>query len=435
MHNICYHKVMPKEEIFIKKISNIINLILGLFVALVPLFMTLLALVGIEIDANQPMTLFAILYFIFLCFSSINIFISKTNRDKFIENIKKPIVIVAFALLLWIFIASCVNGIFNDYLLYYISYFLFFICVYLLDDKHFKILFNTMLIVVATSCILGMIDPMSQFIPGFRKYNYAFSIHFSNSNHSAYIACVLAIIIFNFFYNSKKVSAHIYYLILYVIFSMFLFLNGSYAPIFALFVVEIFQVIYLWIKLKKCPVKMLCLLLALIPLCFLSDLYQNIANIRTCQYNFFLESVAVFDNYFHTNLLDLFGIESIAGADGWDRGDLRNNSFAHIASSFKNFVFGSGAGYCYELAPHNVLICLWLDFGLFAPLLLITIFVLLFIKHCKLKFNALNFCYVSALICELIMMQFGQIFPCSFVYFILVVAQSSKDFNQQILID
>ena len=362
-----------------------------------------------------------------MLFSSLNLLSLSNFKEKLLSVIKKPIIIVLIIMCSWIILSILINGVYNIYLVFLIAYFLVFCNFYIMDKKCLRIVLNTFLIIGATSFILGMINPTNDVVPGFIVQAYPFSTHYRNPNHSAYVAAILAIVVYNYFNKSTKVGHYIYYAVLYSVFSYFLFLNGTYSAIFAVFVVEFFEVVFIWIKFKKCPIKLLSLFILLFPLCFLSDIYPNIANIRTCGYNFFLESFAVFDNIFGTDFLSLFGIDNIVGADGWDRNTLVSETFTHLTSSFHNFVFGAGAGTMYELVPHNVLLSLWLDFGIVVPVCLVIILVLLFIKHCKSQFKLVNFAHISVVITYCIMMQFGNIFPCSFVYFVPFLSLSFRD--------
>lgn len=423
---------MEEDLIISKKIINRINLILGFILAFIPVFTSLFALIGIELKTLIPLLIFSIAYLFFLVFISLNFFGSKEYKDRFIQFFKSPIGVVATIMIAWVLLSSIITKVFNLQLIYYLSFVLMFICFYILDKKSFKILINTMFIVIGISCLLGIINPRNDIIPGFIPQALPFSTHFINPNHSSYVATILAVLVFNYFHKSKKIRYNIYYMVLYLVYTFFLFLNGTYASIFALLIVEVFEIIYMWIKLKKCPIKMIALLFTFIALCFLSDIYPNISSIRTCKYNFFLESIAVFDNIFNTNILSIFNIQEIAGADGWDRDVLVLDTFSFLTSSFKVFMFGAGAGCTYTYAPHNVFLGLWLDFGIVVPICLVAIIILLFIKICKNQFNFNNFLSASSLIVSFILLHFGNIFPCSFIYFILTIAMTARyDLNKK----
>ena len=162
-------------------------------------------------------------------------------------------------------------------------------------------------------------------------------------------------------------------------------MNGSFAPITAVVIVQVFCIIFFSIKNKKLNFKFAILSMIAVALCFLVDLIPNIKLIRTCEYNYFLECVAVFDNIFNTNLLNIFGIDSIVGSDGWARSELLQDSLIHCTSSVKNFLFGSGPGVFQELRPHNILLTIWIDFGIFPTLLCIILFIYWIVSFLRSK--------------------------------------------------
>lgn len=416
-----------KEQLIISQNKlNIANLVLGLFAVCIPLIIFLFGCFGVTVSQNIVLVLFVISYAVFLVILSINLITSKTYREKLIKTIKNPIAILAIIILIWMTIASLVNNAFNPNFILYLSFFALFICVTLMKNQHLNILLNTLLIVVAISCILGMIDPANTFMPGFVAEQHSFAIFYVHPNHSGYVVALLSIVVFNYFHKAKSVIKHILYGIIYVIFGYFLFLNGSFSPIVALVIVEVFETIFMWVKTKHIPIKMLSLLLTLIPLCFLSDIYPNIENLRTCKYNFFLECIAVFDNIFGTNILSVFNITEVAGSDGWARDSLLADTMNFITKDTKTFLFGAGAGTAIELKPHNVFLNLWVDFGVIVPAIFATTIILLIIKHIKSKFSFDNFANLSAVISFIIMMMFGSIFACSFIYFIVFFALSFR---------
>ena len=74
-----------------------------------------------------------------------------------------------------------------------------------------------------------------------------------------------------------------------------------------------------------------------------------------------------FDNIFNTDILSIFNIDSVSGADGWDRKELLIASWNSIKESPLGFILGQGAGHFYNTRPHNIFLATWLDFGLIFP--------------------------------------------------------------------
>lgn len=418
-------KTKYKYAIFSKKFVDIGNLIFAFYIALIPGLLSLFSLIGFNSLLNKDLlVLFTIMYLIFLLFTSVDIFVYKSNIRKFLKNFKKPPVIIVLVFLFWVLLASIINNSFNISLLYIFTYVFIFLCFSSLNKKHIKLVVNTAIVVVVFSCILGFFDPMGLNTPGFRKYYLPFSLQFENPNYIASVVAILMVVILNFFNNSKKWYEYVLYSLAFLILTFYIFLNGTYSAITAFILASVFNIIFLWVKNKKCPWKMILLFSSLFPIMFLVDLYPNIPFLRTCDYNFFLETCAIIDNIFGTDFLGLFNIDYIVGSDGWGRGELIGNATDACFSSFRNFFFGLGAGNTHEFRPHNNYIALFLEYGFFAMALYATLIVYYFYKVIKSRFNANNFGYICAVIAYLFRSMFGSIIAVEYIYFLIVFAIS-----------
>lgn len=368
---------------------------------------------------------FGVMYFIFLLLKLPMLFFIENKKQFFLKLLKKPLVWLAVILLLLIILNAFIYSI-NADTIYYLSFFALFVCIYSVKNSNLKCLINTLLIIAAISCIMGFIDPRGEFMPGFSTENFPFSTHFFNPNYSGYIIGTLLILTIFLFYYAKTKKENIFYGVIFAIYSYFMFLNGSFGPIIAVFIAVFASIIYIWVKDKKFPLKMVIIYLSIIPFIFLSDLYPNIQNLRTCKYNFFLECVAVFDNIFNTNLLDIFNIDFIKGSDGWDRAELLRDSWNSIKDAPIGLILGHGAGYFYNTCPNNKFLAIWLDFGLIALCVYVAILVILFVIFFKRKRDKLEIAFPMATLGFIIMGFFGSLFTVSYAYFIFVFALSFK---------
>ena len=306
------------------------------------------------------------------------------------------------AMLVVIVLSCFVNNVFSIDVLVYFAYFLIVVCVFNLDNKWQKIIINTFIGVLMFSCVLSFGMPYIKFMTIFNQKNHPMALQFLNPNYSAHIISAITSIVFIMFNGTNTKSKHWFYGVAYFIFTTYLFINGSFIAITALIVVEVFSQIFIGIKYKKFQHKMFILFFVLIPICFLVDLITKIEIIRTCKYNYFLECVAVFDNIFNTNILSLFNIKTIQGADGWSRSELISRAVDFITDNPKIFMFGAGAGTLYSIKPHNLILSLWLEFGILMPILFVALFIMLFIKLIKSKFKEDRFVFTAPIITFLI---------------------------------
>lgn len=406
-----------------KVINAKLNKVFAIYLAMLPIILSLLDVFDMESAIHSQIVLWAIFYCACLMIGVLRWCLkSKSFKISFKQN---PLFIITLIMFLWIILSSIINNSFDLNLVIYLSYFLIFVCIYNLDKRWIGIFLNTLIIVMSIICIMGFVGVYVS-IKGFPP---SMALNFNNPNYVAYIISALAIVCFIKINKSSSKLWKVFYLITYLIFITHLFANGSFVPITALIVLEIVIQIVFGIKLKRIQLDLLLLSLILVPTCLLVDLLPNISSIRTCKYNYFLECVAVFDNIFNTHILGASGVQEIAGSDGWDRLSLIKQSFKYIFSSFKVFIFGGGAGKFYDLRPHNAILSLAIDFGVIMPILVATFGVMTIIKMIKQKTDVKQTYLLFALITMLLCYMFGSIVPNSFYVFAIMLAIFFKQLN------
>lgn len=382
-----------------KIISPKLNLAFAFYLVAVPIWVMILGLFNIDCNAGHFIIIFACIYF-FTFFISLLNYLLKGGKLNF-KLLNNKFCYVMIAMMVIILISCLVNNVFTMDILVYFAYFLIVVCVCNLDNKWQKIIINTFIGVLVFSCVLSFISPYIK-LDIFNQKNHPMALQFLNPNYSAHIISAITSIVFIMFNGTNTKLKHWFYGVAYLIFITFLFMNGSFISITALIVVEIFSQIFIGVKYKKFQYKMFILFVLLIPVCFLVDLIPQIEVIRTCKYNYFLECVAVFDNVFNTNILSCFNITTVPGADGWTRNQLVSNAIDFITDNPKNFIFGAGAGTLYSIKPHNLILSLWIEFGLFLPILFVVLFVMIFTKLIKSKFKEDKFIFTAPIIVFLI---------------------------------
>lgn len=404
-----------------------LNFGFAIYLVCIPLIVSIAALFKLNFAIVYQLAVWGIVYLLILLAVLVR-HVLKGGKLNF-AIIKNPFVVILITMFVWIVLSSIINNAFNIHFFNYLSYFMIFICVYQLNKNQRKIILNILIAVIAVCCIMGFVDPYGKFMPGFNSNSYNMSLQFINPNYIAYILAGLGVLTFVLF-NISKGKEQYFYAICYLIFAVSIFINGTFVAISSLLLLEVVIQIVIGIKNKKFQHKLFVLFIILIPICFLVDLLPNITEIRTCRYNYFIECIAVFDNIFNTNILKLFNISSIAGADGWDRGALLESSKQHITSSPKTFLFGSGAGMFYIVRPHNGLMSLMVDFGVVALILLIALVIVGIKRIIKTKFNLFSFGLFVSLIAFLLCYTMGSFVCYSFYIMIIILALLVKDVKQ-----
>jgi len=371
-----------------------INFLFALWIVAMPIVFSFSDLIGgSELILGQNLVIglqliiIGIIYSIYLLFKTLINFDLKSIWNKLKQLIKKPLFIVVLILAISMIISTLINGV-KAYTLIYYSYFIVFYIIYHLDKNQLKKVLCVFLIVNAITCVMGFIDPANDFMPGFYDNSYPLSNQYRNPNYTGYVLAICMILVVLNLLKAKDWKIYVFNGLLFSIFSIAIFMNGSFSPITSVFAVLIVYMIYLWIKDKKFPLKLLIILLCFSGFAFIVDLIPNINSYRTCGYNYFLECIAVFDNIFDTNILSLFNIETIAGADGWDRDELRVKALSALNPLNGNilpFIFGYGAAFFSSIGPHLIYIGLTLDYGIITTItyILMLIYFLINIFKCK----------------------------------------------------
>lgn len=393
----------------------IANLVFSLFIICMPLEVSLIDLFGLTVNFDF---LLIIYFFIYLIFLSVVIY-TNSIKIKIKELIKDPIICLIVALLIWMTISSIVTGSFNIVFLTYLSFFCIVINFISLDSKYKNLVLDIFVGVIVTCCIMGFIDPSSNFMPGFLKGSYDFSLQFFNPNHIGYVIVLTELLIVGLYLKETNIYKKVFYTLSYIVVGIYIFLNGSFGPITAIVIGLVIYFIYLWISKKKFPLEMLCVILLFILLSVLVDNIPFLSNARFTHYGYFTECVAVFDNLFNTNLVEIILGKNIIvpGADGWNRGELIAQSFVYLKDSF---IFGKGCGFSNEFRPHNEILYLSLDFGVVAGLIYIALLVLIIIRAFK-QSTRLRTILAIAISCYYFSALFGNITTRSFIYLMFFV--------------
>jgi|GEM_PF-4854730 len=367
---------------------------------------------------------------------------SKTNNYKLLH-------IFALIILVSITLSTILNirtiSLLNVFSIF--TLFLVFICVAKIESRKINSFILLLITSVAFSALLGLIDPVGAFIPGFSSSNANLSLFFANPNYAGYIMSMFIVLDVNLIIREKKGWRRLSYCAFYAIMAFYLYLNASFVPITAVYIVLISEMIALWVKKRKFPLQLFLLIISFVIFAFLIMLYPNYLNYSTTTApNFFVEAVAVFDNIFGTNLLhDWLHIDLILGADGWDRTALLTNALKQvlgsneigIISKIRTVFIGGGTGSLFYFRPHNLLLGLWIEYGIFVPIAFIGLVA--YIIHYSMKkliaskdnkgsiLNGLFFAAICYLLCTI----FGSLIVVHFCYFVIILALMIKqlDFN------
>ena len=369
---------MEKEEILTdnKQINlyNKINLFFALFFACIPIINFIFNRFFICSIYALFMN-WSLFYNIFIIIFCVLIFKKIINQIKK-NRLLKLIYIFLISFLTLVFLSNIINNSLNKNFYTFFGFIMIFICIATLEKEYIKFFFNTTLVSIMFSFLLSIIDPCQSWIL-YLNNGFPMSSFFSNPNYASYVACMFIIILSNLIMMKKDVIEKIIYSICFTILSVYIYMNGSFASITIIYLALLIELIILWIKNKKCPLSILIVILSFIAICLLLELIPNFHDVCTCEYNYFIECVAVFDNIFHTNLLQsIFNIPMVHGSDGWSRTSLIKEAVYHAIggdeSTFfgklKVVIFGSGAGATQEYRPHNMFISIWLEYGIVASI-------------------------------------------------------------------
>lgn len=412
------------------------------FFACLPVITMLFALaipseaVTIEVFYMIWMFIYAIM-FISFAISNFGWLKQASTKDKIVLSI----ICIAIIMFFWIILSAIITQTFALETLFMLSYALLFACIMLLNKKQIKIFLHILLASICFCFLINIADPSGKVIEFFAQENIAhYSSVFVHANYSSTIASMLIMVAINLAIFCKKKWLTVLYAIYFVVFSVFIYLNASFAGITAVYFMLVVEFVVLWIKNKKCPWQILAFFASFVGISLLLELIPNVHQYSTSKYNYFVEVTAVFDNIFHTHLLqEIFHIEVVPGSDGWNRSGLLKHAIYVACGGEKTgffaklftILFGVGAGSVSELRPHNFFVGLWLEYGLIFALLFIALIVFAFIyiiKKTKGKTNN-SLPFMFAIGCYLFCTLFGSIKACHFIYLIVMIAIATKFAN------
>lgn len=426
----------PEDNNYLNEVFDKINLILAFSIILAPIITSLLCLVGLEMDFKNCLLIVYIVFVITKIISiSVNFRFFKLRKPGVLE-------ILSIALFLMLCISEIVNSPINAQFIFIVGYFFVYLIFSKLDKKYYKALMYTFVLTIAVCQIMGVCDLNNSYMPGFgdRNYDlvYPMSLQFNNPNYAAYIT-IMAIMLCIYILSKYKTKVEqIVFWIAYVVLNVCLFINGCFSAETAMFVGELFLLIYLWIKNKKCPWQILiCMFISI------GASFVWLKGYSTSRANYMFEALAVIDNNLGTNLVfkvssffdKLFGtgvITDVLGSDGWDRSGLTKLALENIFASPKSFLFGYGKGYNNEILVHNVVLQIWLESGFVCLALYLSILVILTVRMFKTKFSSHNVYMIALMIAVVLVCHyFACLEPYSFTYFMCLLTVSAKAVNEK----
>lgn len=427
-------KLVWKEEdnAGVNNILKFMDVILAFCMVLTPLITSAFCLVGATIDVPN---LLLILY----CFYFFIRFFSLALNWRFIR-FKKPdiVTILTYALCVMIFVTEVINSAFCLNTLFKYGFIITFLTFYKLEKKYYKSILYTFILTIAVCSIMGVCDLNNSYMPGFVEITYPMSLQFWNPNYSAYITVMAIIMTIYVLSKYKSKLEQVVFWIAYVVLNVALFINGCFSAETAMFIGELFLLIYLWFTNKKCPyVILICLGISI------ASSFAWVKGYSTSNANYMFETLSFLDGKLGTKLTKnvstffdkLFGtgiIERVAGSDGWERGDLKVKALSEIFASPKSILFGYGVLYNNNIRVHNVFLQIWLEYGLVNIALYVSIWVIWVVRFIKTKPKSYNL-YLTTLLMVTILVShyFGCLEVYSFTYFMCFVAVFVSEINRK----
>ena len=426
----------PEDNKYLNDIFDKFNLLLAFSIILAPIITSLVCLVGVQMDFKNWLLIVYIVFVIEkLMVVCLNLRFIKFRKLDILE-------ILAIALFVMLCVAEIVSGSVSSQFIFILGYFFVFLIFVKVDKKYYKALMYTFVLTLTVCSIMGVCDLNNSYMPGFGDYNYdivfPMSLQFNNPNYAAYIT-IMAIILWMYILATYKTKLEqIVFWAAYVVLNVCLFINGCFSAETAMFVAQLFLLIFLWIKNKKCPYLILiCMGISI------AASFVWIKGYSTSNANYMFEALAVIDNNLGTNLVlnistffdKLFGtgvISEVAGSDGWNRANLNELAISEIFAGPKSILFGYGKGYNNEILVHNVALQIWLESGGICLALYVSILVILAIRMFKTKFSSHNV-YMIALMIAIVLVchYFACLEPYSFTYFMCLLTVSIRSLNEK----
>lgn len=422
----------PEDNNYLNKILDSIELGVAFAIILTPIITSLFCLFGAKVDFLNTLL---IIYFICIMTKMVSIALNL----RFFKFRKLDVLeILGISLLVMLCITEIINRPFIYSFAFTLGYFLVFKIFIKVDKKYYKALLYTFILTIVVCSIMGVCDLNNSYMPGFESFTYPMSLQFRNSNYSAYITTMAVLLCMYVLWTHKKKWEQIVFWISYVVLNVCLFINGCFSAETAMFVGQLFLLIYLWIKNKKCPwIVLICLLISI------ATSFIWIKGYSTSNANYMFEALAVIDQNLGTKLVKhvstffdkLFGtgvITKVAGSDGWTRTNTKALAIRKITASPKSILFGYGIVYNNNVLVHNVVLQIWLEYGIINLLLYASIIIILAIRLFKTKFSSYNIFMIALMIAIIVVCHyFGCLDPYSFTYFICLLAILSREIDEK----
>ena len=422
----------PEDNNYLNKVLDSINLILAFSIILAPIITSLFCLIGFKMDFLNVQL---IIYFIYIMTKIISISLNL----RFFKFRKLDILeILGISLFLMLCITEMINSPISFNFVFTLGYFLIFLIFIKVDKKYYKALLYTFILTIVVCSIMGVCDLNNSYMPGFEKDTFPMSLQFYNPNYSGYIT-IMSILLCIYVLNKYKTKwEQIVFWISYVVLNVCLFINGCYSAEFAMFIGELFLLVYLWVKNKKCPwLIWICLLISI------ASSYIYVHGYSSSRANFMYESLAIIDDKLNTNLVrnvstffdKIFGtgvIDGVLGSDGWERADAKELVWKEISASSHSIFFGYGIMYNNNVLIHNVPLQIWLEYGVINLVIYISILVVLTIRLFKTKFTSYNIFLIATMIAVVVICHyFGCLDPYSFSYYTCLLAVLAREINEK----
>lgn len=418
-----------------KKINKIFERVMLVFVfmqVLSPLIASFVSLLGLDLGMLNVLIISALSFFLVeIIYLSFNMSFIKWKKPTAFQ-------IVGVVLFLWVFVIALINNSMNYAFLFWVGYFVSFLMFFQVDKKYYKLLLYTFIFTLTICSVMGLLDPYNSYMPGFVSDAYSMALQFMNPNNAAY-ATVIAIALCTYaLLNFKKTWEQVVLWVCLSILNFALFVNGCFSAEFALVVMFLFLIVFLWIKNKKAPWKIIISFGITIIASFACLIYLHFWHASTAADIFLFEAISVFDNIFNTGVLGVItGGEKtyVEGSDGWDRMALLKNGFNACVESPKSIFFGYGAEKNYELLIHNVYLQTWLEGGIITLGLYVAVIVLFVTKFIKnIKTDNGVFLISVFLMLAIVVHNLGCLEPFSFTYFAMFfgwLVKNMKSFNKK----
>ena len=422
----------PEDNNYLNNILDKIDLVLAFAIIFTPILTSLIGLFGVGIDfLNTQLIIYAFYIMTKIISISLNLRFFKFRKLDILE-------ILSLSLFLMLCVTEIINAPISFNFIFTLGYFLIFVVFRKVDKKYYKALLYSFVLTIVVCSIMGLCDLNNSYMPGFDEDTFPMSLQFYNPNYAGYITIMAILLCIYILTNYKKVWEQVVFWISYVVLNVCLFINGCYSAEVAMFVGELFLLLYLWIKNKKCPVIVIvCMILSI------GASYVWIRGVSTSRANFMYESLAVIDNNLKTNLLEsistffdkLFGtgiLKDVPGSDGWGRAGSRELAWREITSSSRSIFFGYGILYNNNVLVHNVPLQIWLEYGIINLLLWVSILVVLLVRLIKTKFTSYNMFLIAVMIAVIVVCHyFGCLDPYSFTYFTCLLSVFAREINEK----